>query len=80
MQGTFLDSVFTDHRIIAEQHPSADWIGLIDANGRVGSVEATCVGRAMLERENGNGARLRCAMTAGSFFLANTFGSGRGPT
>ena len=62
------------------KYPSADWIGLIDANGRVGSTQAPCIGAAMPERENSNGSRLRCAMTSGLFYLVNTFDHGSGPT
>ena len=66
--------------MLHNKYPCADWVGLIDANARTGSVGAQCIGTANVEREDRNGTRLRCAMAAGGFFLVNTFGSGSGPT
>ena len=59
---------------LRSKYPTDDWMGFIDANGRVGSIANQNVGPSVAACEDPNGCRLRCSMAAGGFYLVSTFG------
>ena len=58
---------------LLKSHP-VQWVSLIDANGRVGSVPCRSVGPSQPERENSNGSFLRTFADQFHLRLSNTWG------
>ena len=63
---------------LSAQYLGVDFILLLDANARVGSIVTEGIGSAGAQSENDNGQRLRCLCTDHSYALVNTFGPGSG--
>ena len=69
----FWDSIGDTLQLVRTKFPTTAVFVLIDANGRVGSVQSSAIGPREVDRENENGTLLRMLLEANSMKAANSF-------